>query len=282
MIHFILFHKDGVFPKHLVQCIQQIQRTQTNYKIFLLTDAKLTNVNEVNIININDLSINRLLDIDFYKNDCDPLWKTSFERFFYINDFLHKTKLNDIVHFDNDVLIYKNVYYFLNKLHDTTTNASFTQHKEDELVCGFTYLKTYYSLVEICNKLFDFAALGIPKLKSIFNDMPHEMKLLGHIHKNSNLINILPSTPQDKNFTKFNFVFDPSTYGQYFGGSGNAPKNTVHPSNINRLVDRFIVSNTIKPVFDEKKRHPYIIYDNQQIPICNLHIHSKHLGEFST
>jgi len=281
MTHFILFHKDGVFPKHLAQCIQQIKQTQTNYKIFLLTDANLTNVNEVNVINVNDLAINRLQSIDFYKNDCDPLWKTSFERFFYINDFLLKTKINDIIHFDNDVLIYKNVHNFISILNDTTTNASFTQHKEDELVCGFTYIKTYHSLVEICDNLFDLATLGIPRLKSLFNDMPHEMKLLGHIHKNSDLISILPSTPQDKSFVKFNFVFDPSTYGQYLGGSGNAPKNTVHPSNVNRLVDRFIVSNTIKPVVDKFNKQPYIIYDNQQIPICNLHVHSKQLGEFS-
>jgi hypothetical protein len=284
MINFILFHKNSKLPGYIVECIRQIITTQINFKVYLLTDNNITfDNNNINVIDINDIKIDILNEIDFYKHDRDPLWKTSFERFFYIDYFIRKNKLKNIVHFDNDVLIYKAVEDILTPLQKNIPNVGITKHKPHELVCGFTFINNENSLEKICFKLLELAQQGVDNLKILFNgDMPHEMRLLGHISENWEDIKILPSTPFDLDFSNYDCVFDPSSYGQYLGGTGNAIKNTIHPDNVYRLVDRHIVNKKIIPIFDQTTKTPYIIYNDTHIPIFNLHIHSKQLREFIT
>jgi hypothetical protein len=277
MNNFILFHKFGKLPNYLFNCIKQIQHTQKNYTIHLLTDNLYENINNVNIININDIDIDYLKDINFYKHDNNPLWSTSFERFFYIKEYILKSNINNIFHFDNDVLIYYDVDTILPILQQNIAKIGLTQHKINEMVCGFMYIKDKNSLIETCSWLFNLAKCGVNTLTKKFeNDMPHEMRLLGHIFHKTNEITPLPVTPFDDNFAKYNYVFDPSTYGQYFYN------NTVHPNNYKRLADQYIVNKTILPFFDYTKKLPFLKIKDQQIPIFNLHIHSKNLQDFSS
>jgi hypothetical protein len=279
MTNFILFHKNSHLPDYLPVCIKQILHTQTDFNIFLLTDNKIEKNKNIQMVDISKIKIEQLDAIDFYQNDQDPLWKTSFERFFYINDFIVKNKLNNVVHFDNDVLIYLNVKNILPVLQKVISNVGITRHKNNEMVCGFMFIKYFNCLENICNELCNLAKLGIPALKNMFNnDMPHEMRLLGHIFHNTDLLTALPGTPFEPLFSEFNCVFDPSTYGQYFGGTGNATKNTIHPNNVQRIIDQHIVNKTLVPSFN--RQQPFITYNMQNIPICNLHIHSKQLQDF--
>lgn len=279
MTNFILFHKNSRLPDYLPFCIKQILHTQTNFNLFLLTDNKVENNKNIEVFDISKTKIEQLNEIDFYRNDQDPLWMTSFERFFYINDFIIKNKLNNVVHFDSDVLIYLNIKNILPVLQKVISNVGITRHKNNEMVCGFMFVKYFNCLESICNELVNLAKLGVPALKNMFNnDMPHEMRLLGHIFHNTSLLTALPGTPFEPLFSEFNCVFDPSTYGQYFGGTGNAAKNTIHPNNVQRIIDQHIVNKTLIPVFN--KQQPLVTYNNQNIPICNLHVHSKQLQDF--
>ena len=282
MINFILFHKGCNFPNHIRDCIKQIQHTQTNYKIYLLTDSKIVSNNDVTIIDLNTLHINLLDNIDYYRNDNDPLWRSSFERFFYINEFIIKNKLNDIIHFDNDVLLYHNTSNIINILKTNVKCIGLTKHKENEYVCGFMYINNHYSLKRICKLLLELAKLSTTELENKLGSMPHEMRLLGHISTLCDDITHLPGTPRDENYSEFNYIFDPSSYGQYFGGSGDAPKLTVHRSNVNRLIDKYIINQTITPFIDIQNKKPYIKYNNTIVTIFNLHIHSKQLVDFKT
>jgi hypothetical protein len=277
--NFILFHKTGNFPAHLNVCLKQIQKTQNNYDIFLLTDQTLTNTKNVNIVPLKDLQNQELESVDFYKSDNDPLWRTSFERFFYINQFILQNNIDNIIHFDNDVLLYQDLENIIHDLAKHVTNLGITQHKTDEFVCGFTFIKNKNSLQQICNELLDLAKHGTTKLETILGSMPHEMRLLGHIYKTTDLITSLPGLPFNEDTNEVNsldYVFDPSTYGQYFGAN-----NTVHSSNTQRLIDKYIVDGTIVPTFDRELMKPFIIYKDKKIPIINLHIHSKKLTDFT-
>jgi len=284
--NFILFHKGIHLPSYVYDCIKQIESTQTNYKLFLLTDAcvnieKLVNVE---IVNFNDIKIPELENIKFYTQNNDPLWRTSFERFFYIKNFIKYRNYNNIVHFDNDVLIYINVNNIINKLEQNITNIGIPSHKLGEFVCGFVYIKNSNSIELLCNELLLLAAQGEKELEIKLQSMPHEMRLLGHIFETNNTLitplPILPFKEQSDLYETFNGVFDPSSYGQYFGWTTHFPKNTVHHSDVLRYIDKHIVSGNIKPVFDTAEKKPYIIYNNTKIPIFNLHIHSKNLFNF--
>tara|TARA_R110001583_G_scaffold146365_1_gene298380 strand:+ start:1690 stop:2541 length:852 start_codon:yes stop_codon:yes gene_type:complete len=277
--NFILFHKGNNLPQHIRVCVDQIKKTQTNYKIFLLTDLKIDNRGDVNIIDINEYNI-PLNEITYYADHQDPLWRTAFERLFYINEFIKQYSLTNVVHFDNDVLIYKNIADISTLLNSNIPNIGLTPHKENELVCGFMFIKNSNSLEIVCKELLNLAILGENKLEEMLKSMPHEMRLLGHLQNNvleKDVITSLPVSPIDPGNNLFNIfkgVFDPSSYGQFFGLD-----NTIHPDGANRFIDRHI-NKYLAPVFDVYQ--PYVVWDNKEIPIFNLHIHNKHLERYAS
>jgi len=281
MTNFILFHKGDSLPEYIKICIEQIIKTQTNYKIFLLTNLKITNDWSAEIIDINQYDV-PLNDISYYKNDPNPLWRTSLERLFYINAFITHNNLTNNVHFDNDVLIYKNIEDILTILNDNIPNIGLTPHNEIELVCGFMFIKEKNSLEVLCHELLNLVKLGESKLEEMLQSMPNEMRLLGHLQVNilnKDHITSLPVSPLEPGnnmYELFNGVFDPSSYGQFFGLNNN-----VNPVDVNRLIDRHIVGNKFTPVFDSNNYRPYIQLDGRHIPIFNLHIHNKRLHEYS-
>ena len=276
MNNFILFHK-GRLPAHIKYCLQQIIITQTNYKIHLLTDNNII-IDGINVVNINDLNVN-FNNLNYYKDHSDPLWRTAFERFFYINEFIVKNNINNVIHFDNDVMVYYDIYKLQDKLRKNISDIALTPHKETELVCGFMFIKESNSLKLLCDELYKLAILGERKLEEKLNTMPHEMRLLGYIQQNTNnYITSLPVSPYGPGsnlYSIFNGVFDPSTYGQYFGNDG-----IIKEQDINRLADRFI-GKKVNPKFDNTP----VLYLNENeshIPIFNLHIHNKDLLKFSS
>ena len=276
--NFILFHKGNNLPQHIKVCVDQIRKTQTNYNIFFLTNLNVDS-NNVNIIDISKYSI-PLNEITYYREHQDPLWRTAFERLFYINEFIKDSKLTNIVHFDNDVLIYKNIADISILLNDNIPNIGLTPHKKDELVCGFMFIKNSNSLEQVCEELLNLAILGETKLEEMLQSMPHEMRLLGHLQNNilkDKVITSLPVSPIEPGNNLFNIfqgVFEPSSYGQFFGLD-----NTIHPDGANRFIDRYI-NKELAPVFD--KYDPYVLWDNKRIPIFNLHIHNKHLDRYAS
>ena len=110
--------------------------------------------------------------------------------------------------------------------------------------------------------------------------MPHEMRLLGYVDKKlrkEKYITRLPVSPYEPGnnlFKEFKGVFDPSTYGQYFGNN-----NQVHENDINRLADRYI-GKKVYPTFGSDNKPLLKLSDGSTIPIFNLHIHNKKLHEY--
>jgi len=274
----ILFHK-GTLPFYIKTCIEQLHKTQTKCDIYLLTDLNVTS-SDFHVININDYPCPWIENLDFYKTHEDPLWRTSFERFFYINAFIQDKKINNVVHFDSDVMLYKDINDIKDILYNNIKEIGITPHKENELVCGFMYIKNSNSLQVLCDELLHVASVGEKILQEKFNQMPHEMRLMGYIDqklRDQKYIIRLPITPYNSGnnlFKEFKGVFDPSTYGQYFGNN-----NQVHENDINRLADRYIGSK-VHPTFGFDKKPILKLNDGSIVPIFNLHIHNKKLHEY--
>tara|TARA_R100000664_G_C2757812_1_gene146256 strand:+ start:3543 stop:4394 length:852 start_codon:yes stop_codon:yes gene_type:complete len=274
----ILFHK-GTLPWYIKSCIEQLHITQTKCDIYFLTDANIT-ASDFHVVNINDYSCPWVDELSLWKNHEDPLWRTSFERFFYINAFILDKQLNNVVHFDSDVMLYKNINDIKKLLHNNVKEIAITPHKDNELVCGFMYIKNKNSLETLCDELLHIAKVGEEVLEEKFKQMPHEMRLLGYIDKklkDQNYITRLPVSPfepANNLYDVFEGVFDPSTYGQYFGNN-----NTVHKDDVNRLADRYIGSKVF-PTFGNDKK-PFLRLENgNEVPIFNLHVHNKQLHEY--
>ena len=100
----------------------------------------------------------------------------------------------------------------------------------------------------------------------------------GHslIKSNNYIFNLLPILP----YSGEGYVFDPASYGQYFGGSHQKPRKILSPrlKEEHHIVGREILAKRIKPKLI--KRQPKVINNKDYSKIVNLHIHSKELHKY--
>jgi hypothetical protein len=114
-------------------------------------------------------------------------------------------------------------------------------------------------------------------MKINFGNPLNEMDILGQVYNtNKNFFNLLPILP----YGQEGYVFDPASYGQYFGGSHQQPRKLFSHrlKEQHHIVGREIMAKRIKPVF--KKNNPEVIHEGQSCKIINLHIHSKELYKY--
>ena len=272
-MNFVLFHVGDTLPGHIRFCIKQIQYTNPGCRIYIITNIPIV-VDDENII-IVDIKTLPVPDIGtYYLYDAmSALFRNSMLRIFYLESFLNVYKdVEHIVHFDNDVLIYKDVRTFKDKL--DAYDFSITPAFETEYVFGFCYIKNNETIRKVNSQLLELVRKGEHQLKDLVNTMPHEMRLLRYVNSlnNDELITHLPTTPSgvgSDNFDVFNMCFDPSSYGQYLGGH---PPETVH------YIGRQIIDKRLQVSIIDKQ--PIVTHDNKTVDICNLHIHNKKLKEF--
>jgi len=209
----------------------------------------------------------------FYK---DPFWLTTLVRLFAVYLYCEKNNINEFIHLEYDNLIYSN----LKNLKVLQPSVYFTRVGPFCSSAGFVY----------CNSLQHYR-LFIEKIKSLFQKGEHvvkrftqydhlsEMILLDliytHTRNTIDYLPILPFEPGNDNFEKLNVLFDGASYGQYLGGTNNGNEKGWY--GLHHYIGNAIHTKNIQVVFDKQ---PYIIFDNKQIPIMNLHIHSKKLENF--
>lgn len=210
------------------------------------------------------------------KNFRDGFWVLSSARFFYIYECMKKYNIEDVVHLENDVLVYYNCDCLKDKL------------EQDKLYIPFdSFERNIASIVYIPNHLL---------FKTILDDYDlgqNDMFNFSRIRKNINHIENFPIFITDhlqneeykyvtKNFDRFGYVFDAAAIGQYLGGVD--PRNASHDT-IGFVNETCIVKyDAYKFVWNlvDNIARPIIIVNNESYPIFNLHIHCKNLEKFTS
>ena len=288
-MNFVLFHMGNELPDHFKYCVRQIKYTNPNSNIHIITNLNVSD-DSVQIINTKDLSVPDIGDY-FMGDTYELLWRTSILRLFYIQDFLSKSNIEDIIHFDNDIVLYKNLDEYKDRF--SKFNFLITPRRETEYVFGFSYIKNANSLFNLNEHLLYLVRRGNKELEKMLGSFPHEMRLLNFINQKNNMkfidhLPVVPSGPGSDNFDLFEICFDPATYGMHVGGSHMlgphnpyyVPTPDWHGTEKHHYAGEQIASNKIKVIFEGKI--PKIIYNNNVYEICNLHIHTKKLEDFIT
>jgi hypothetical protein len=190
----------------------------------------------------------------------DLFWHRTAERIFYILELMLRDTMDEVFHFENDVLIYHDL-----KGVEVSQNVIITPMSLTHTTFAFSYFPTPAKLFDLCSYFIMLLEHGEQNLLSFGYDHISEMSLLNMALRN-NLVKCFPI------FQNYNgFIYDPGSYGQYLGGTNNGHgAGFVDPSH---YIGQKILLNEIHPVFDVK---PYTEHN----PIFNLHIHSKNLGQF--
>jgi hypothetical protein len=248
-----------------------------NNDITVITDKKFNSLFEnanIDLINIEDILPDYTsLAYRITNTFRGGFWILANYRFIAIYEYMKKFNISNILHIENDVLIYKNMDTL--KFHNTK-KLLLTMDCENRCIPGLMFIPSN-EILKRCLDIFD----------TNLNDMQNFSKCY---YKLNDYIDTLPifiennenNTTQmiTKNFKYYNCIFDAAAIGQYLGGVD--PRNI--PGNTKGFVNETCVIDYSKHKIIWKKENnktiPYIIIDAIEYAIVNLHIHCKDLRQF--
>lgn len=232
------------------------------------------------------------------KEQRNGFWKSTTERFFYLDDFLKQYNLKNVFHMENDVLLYADLSKILSifeKSYPSMIGATFDSIQR--CIAGFVYIAESRPLEELCNFIAYKAHLDgsyncsdmhlINDFKKIYNkiyidSLPIVPPAYYLDRELKSLLGETTLTPAfySNNFETFNSLFDAAAIGQYLGGI--SPAHGAHkPGFINETC--LFNPSYFSYVWEKDKKGrliPFMIYKNIKYPISTLHIHSKNLMSF--
>lgn len=281
-MNYLLFHI-GKLPKHFYTCVNNILSVDSQAKIYLGTDTKVS-IKGVNVVDINEFDY--LVDkkekiLSTYRNtqlENNPLWYTSFLRIYALRVVAEHFGIKKFIHFDNDILIYE-PFYRLEECGLVNSNKiNITELNSNNLVFGYSYFDNFQNL-DFLEGFFDKVLNDHKSLANNYNrGAPlNEMRVLKLAQNfKPDYFSILPSLPYESDF-----LFDPASYGQFLNGTNNNRGNYIFKRrsiSTDHIVGRELKSKRISVKFKDKR--PIVYFDNQAYKLVNLHIHSKNLSKF--
>lgn len=273
MNNYVYCHIGSSLPEYLFDSFESVRRIENEHRIILVTDNDIE-IEGVEVLKVSEIASSQSLSamkMTLFGDDPNKLWRTSIFRVFLVRDSIKYLNLDYCYHFDSDVLLFQPSKKFKTAINDFD-GLYITYHNEFEVVFGFSRFGNLEKINTICDILHTVIFDKKMQIEYSSGGMPNEMRLMYGIMKNNpNLIKTLDILPN-----KNGIIFDPSSYGQYFGGThqGHAPGFSHHT----HIIGREIQNKKIVPFMKDKK--PYVLFDGVEYPIANLHIHSKNTQKF--
>lgn len=211
-------------------------------------------------------------------------WALTSLRMFYLYSFMEKYKINDVIHLENDVVIYYNCDELLTRVERNKIYIPF--HSFNINIISIIYIPNSEALKPVLvnwnvryldMNVFANCKMAFPQLITefpIFKEQPEfneQQKMVCN------------------NYERFNKIFDGAAMGQYLGGIDprNDSKNTIGFVNKQSCIKyngyQFIwkyVPLVEGSTDNEMMKKPFILVKDEEIPIFNLHIHSKNISKF--
>ena len=270
----------GEIPDYIKYSINAVLSVEKNAAVYFCTDQDV-NFPGCTMVSLKELESD---DIKYIKSsnlysgttyESNPLWITSLLRLFYLDKIAVLYNLNTFIHFDADILIYEpyeKIQHLFKK-----NKINITQLTKNQLIFGYCYIDNSekYSIV-VKNVLKVIKDIDYYK-KLNFGEPLNEMEILGIVfNEHHNLFNLIPTLP----YGDEGYVFDPASYGQYFGGTHQNPRKffSARIKEQHHIVGNEIMAKRIKPVL--MKKQPRVLYNTKSSKIINLHIHSKKLYKY--
>jgi hypothetical protein len=265
----------GNHQPYILFNIQQLRLF--NYNITVITDLSLKHhfihLRDINLITTDSLCIKYIfdnrtqLDVDFR----DGFWTFTSKRLFYLYAYLKKYNVQNVLHLENDVLLYKDLII------PDKNFVWLTMDSSDRCIPGILFIPNH-CLMEPLITHYEFHVNDMQNCASFFYHYNHICKSFPIIRENSHYPTI---DAYNTHFNEFNAIFDAAAMGQFLGG--------VDPRNIEGDSRGFVnqeclVNYSHYSFFWVQNKNnlfiPHILIDSSLIPIVNLHIHSKQLHHF--
>lgn len=290
-MNIILFHVGDKLPDHIYHCLKQLRSENPTETVWFLHNKELeTKVSKLKEqFDIHSVIVDpaRFPIIDQYMGQHGPFWTMTMKRIPLIAEFVMEKQLQDIVIFENDVLIYYPINNILDWLRNNShKNCLLTRCTDTDIATGFSYFYNSRSL----NSISQFILENLP-IYIMHNGFVNEMVLLSEYDKkNLGKCEALPTMPLHLQYdsmqeSSFPYVFDPATWGQYVGGTPHNGKEPGWAENAHYIGKKILEGRyDIAWQIVDGKRKPYVkdLLSGVLTPLFNLHIHSKELHKYTS
>jgi|LauGreDrversion4_2_1035121.scaffolds.fasta_scaffold23292_4 hypothetical protein len=270
------------FQEYILDNITQLIKLQ-HENIYVITNPQFFPAfdrfsGKVKLVNIDELpdTFNFYSKTSLDKSFRNGFWTLTSLRFFYIYEFMNKYNIKDVIHLENDVLVYYNCNNILGKFNKEFVYLPFDTFRRN--IASIMYIPSS-EVFKIVLDNYDFSKNDMENFCNIKNKTGIIRTLpifpnAGYITKNEEVSFVSQS------YTDFNCIFDAAAMGQYLGGVDprNNPNNTVGFINETCVIKynnyEFVWIKT-----DNIKR-PFLKVNGYLVSIFNLHIHHKNLRNF--
>ena len=183
-----------------------------------------------------------------------------------------KNNIQNCVHIENDVMVYWNLNQLEDKFKKINKLLIPMDHKH-RCIPSFIFIPNHHHLKPVIDN-YDYQKNDMENLAIAYHkfDNIDTLPLLNNEDKQKGFLREVT-----KKFTTFECIFDAAAIGQYLGGTS---------SDVNKIgfINEKCIIDYSKYLFIWKNignlYRPYIIKNNREIPILNLHIHCKQLQNF--
>lgn len=207
----------------------------------------------------------------------DTFWYTTFIRVLVLAIFVKKYKLENVIHIEADNLIFSKD---IEKVFSILSDGEFAfcneaPHASAPSIIAFKDGEAGSNLLKQHITLLRKGENTLNPYVGHFRNYITDMAFLDIIYRNKKNYKMLPCLPfgnQSENFETLQTVFDPTSYGQYLGGTNNGHEKGFIDHR--HYVGQELASKNINVVFEDNA--PYLYLKNKvRIPIFNLHVHNK-------
>lgn len=263
----------GVFQEYIKENIKQLLSFGIHVTVILDPEfiVMLKEFEDITVVS------SKVFDMTFFdgRTKLDNIfrggfWNSASKRLFYVYEYIKKFNKQNVFHIENDVLL----YHPLTDLIQDTSKVWLAMDSPKRCIPSIIFIPNF-KVIEPLILNYNFSKNDMENMSNFFWNNRELCNTFPIIIKN-------PEFPREDIFNKHSFggIFDAAAIGQYLGGVD--PKNI--PGDTRGFINETCVVNYSKYQFIWKvvdnKKLPYIIIENIEYPIFNLHIHSKALFKY--
>jgi len=267
----VLVHIGEKFPDHLPYCLSQLQ-VFVKCPIHLLVNR--IHINKFNIANV--FAIEDLIPSDehnAFKSSFSlerGFWQYATERFFYLHEYVKLKNLNNIIHIENDNLIFYDFTKLQMQFESRPIWAIFDC--ETRAIPGLIYFRDSESLYPLVKHFVSSGSRGrndmdaIGEFRNQFPDLIDSLPII------TNYVEELPAMFHEK-AEFFGVLFDGAAVGQYIGGLDLV----CGRGHCFGIINDSTVFQCDKTTIDWVYEEGYKVLKLNSLRLVNLHVHSKDL-----
>lgn len=292
----VLTHIGNPLPNYVAYSIVHLRRYNPNANVSFILDPSIQNQNMDKVLKKYDIKIidSRVYESNSLIKDLNRLtwiktlhplgppttygsqpnfWHLTMERLFYLNAFINSRSESDVIHMENDNVMYYDYKIALNYSDENSISCLHRKHfGENSTLFSFVAIKNPEIMDLICRKILHLVSMGEKSLQNTYGlDHISEMHLLSIIKHETDLLKYFPMLPSDDE----EYIFDPYGYGAFLLGDNlnHGPGHIDTTDNIGQLLG----TNNFQL---KMLNHAPILRDvsSEKIyKIFNLHVHRKNI-----